>query len=665
MPLRKRLLIFPLATQDESPSADARVVCRAMPVVFERTLGSLPGLDCVLQHLMIGNSRDTAGPTTILLSSMWTLEEALSLPLPDDADGTHLLQGALRWNSSKRRLTLQLIDIEQRAIAFDETIEGTPNAFIQSFYDLIARLSHVVSPPPTGLTRSISAPTRDPEAFDWYLLGHGHALACRMRPTAEAVTSATESFVRALELDSTLGDAADQLNSLATWALLERGLAQEEAEAALERGLAAAPDAAVLRSGLGMWRAMKGDIDGGQRLLEQYVTAVPTGSASSRSQSMLAMLYRRQGRSRDAAAMLEKAVAADRENATAWQELAAAHLEAGREHEGERCLRRALEIEPERAQALAQLGMLLWRRGDHERGRIVMRRAVDAPDADGDIFASFVNAALADGQVEAADEIATRWAEEHPGQPAAWLALAAVRQAAGDMEGARFAIDRVFDSEPTNTHRIAAQLFRLRLDDPEAHEELQRLIATGPESGNPPISAAARARRLEILAETHPDTAAIWAALFEALAEDERWADAAAAHRRSLQLLEPTAESYSTLAALHLRAEDHAEALAIVRKALSLSPDFAPAWELQGMALAALRKPEEAIASWERALSIDPTRRAARSALGLMRKALEARRAQARASTAPQPAWYMPHALQARAAAAAGTLARWWRSLRK
>lgn len=665
MPLRKRLLIFPLATQDETPSADARVVCRAMPVVFERTLGSLPGVECLLQHLMIGNSRDTAGPTTILLSNMWTLEEALSLPLPEDADGTHLLQGALRWNNTERRLTLQLIDIEARAIAFDETIEGTPNAFVQSFYDLIARLSHIVSPPPAGLTRSLNAPTKDPEAFDWYLLGQGHALACRMRPTAEAITSATESFVRALELDSAMGDAADQLNSLATWALLERGLAQEEAEAALERGMAAAPNAAVLRGGLGMWRAMKGDIDGGQRLLEQYVTAVPTGSASSRSQSMLAMLYRRQGRAKDATAMLEKAVAADRENATAWQELAGAKLEAGREQEAERCLRRALEIEPERAQALAQLGMMLWRRGDHERGRIVMRRAVDAPDADGEIFASFVAAALADQQVEAADEIATRWAEEHPGQPAAWMALASVRQISGDEEGARFAIDKVFDCEPSNTHRIAAQLFRLRLDDPEAHEELQRLVATDEETQKPRVAAAERVRPLEILAESHPDTAAVWAALFEAFAEDERWAEAAAAHRRSLQLLEPTAESYSTLAALHLRAEDHAEAHSIVRKALSLQPGFAPAWELQGMVLAALRKPDEAMASWEKALSIDPTRRAAREAMALMRKAREARRAQARAAAAPAPPWYMPEGIQARALAAAGALARWWRTLRK
>ena len=102
-------------------------------------------------------------------------------------------------------------------------------------------------------------------------------------------------------------------------------------------------------------------------------------------------------------------------------------------------------------------------------------------------------------------------------------------------------------------------------------------------------------------------------AFFDGVAhlETQRWAEAEAALRRSLQHLPGRPSTLQNLALALLRQDRPAEALDALQPVLAAEPDSADAWAHQADALLALDRDDEAAASLARLLALAPERDAA------------------------------------------------------
>ncbi len=101
-------------------------------------------------------------------------------------------------------------------------------------------------------------------------------------------------------------------------------------------------------------------------------------------------------------------------------------------------------------------------------------------------------------------------------------------------------------------------------------------------------------------------------------------AEAAAIYRRILQLSPTHVESLHQLGILEAAAKNHAKAVSLLQQALSLRPDFAPALYSLGAVLHQIGRPEESLDCYRKALQARPDHAETLNALGLAHAALGA-----------------------------------------
>jgi Flp pilus assembly protein TadD len=146
---------------------------------------------------------------------------------------------------------------------------------------------------------------------------------------------------------------------------------------------------------------------------------------------------------------------AEPEDARVWNALGNAALELGDEAAAEERFLRALELDPDYSRPRVNLGVLLVQRGEHERAEAVLAEACARGPRNPVAHQNHGAVLLRLERWKQAAQAYGRATELAPGAVAAWRGLARARQALGQSQGARDAIERALTLDPRDARSRA------------------------------------------------------------------------------------------------------------------------------------------------------------------------------------------------------------------
>jgi adenylate cyclase len=277
----------------------------------------------------------------------------------------HVLEGSVRRDGERIRVTAQLIDGESGFHVWSETYDRELRG-VFAIQDEISR--HVVRELKVVLSRELegrlaSARPASLEAYECVLQGRAYM----HRPSEPATRdSAVQLFSRAIALDPGYAAAHAGLcrAHLARFHTSRSSDAFERARVAGERAIELDPSSAEARVALGALYLQSGRLDDALTALELAV-AIDPFSADARQ--ALAEVYARQNRSDDAIRAFHEAIDLQPGNWLAHQVLGGFLFSLGRFKEAEQEFQRVIDLTPDNAAAHANLGSVLYMAGDLER----------------------------------------------------------------------------------------------------------------------------------------------------------------------------------------------------------------------------------------------------------------------------------------------------------
>ena len=207
--------------------------------------------------------------------------------------------------------------------------------------------------------------------------------------------------------------------------------------------------------------------------------------------------------------------------------VAMALIDLGDKPAAEERLREAIALDPEYREPRFNLALMLAERNDMEEAERHFRRATEIDPDDLDARTRWGDALARLGRTDDAIEVLTAVLAVDAALPAAQLALGAARQAEGNVEAARKALNRVLEAAPGAPRERSEAHYRLAaLLEAEAAETIGRRPA-----GDDDAEAESHLR--EAL-ELDPDFAEAHVLLGRLLGQQERYAEAAGHFARAL-----------------------------------------------------------------------------------------------------------------------------------
>jgi Flp pilus assembly protein TadD len=377
---------------------------------------------------------------------------------------------------------------------------------------------------------------------------------------------------------------------------LEAGRAAEAREVLAPLAEADPADPAVLYNA-GRAALAEGDVAAGRRLLERSVAAVPLSPAGRE----LGLLLARQGDVVGAYRLLRPWSLRNPDDVEARVTAASLALQLERPGEAEELVA-ALPADDPAARLLR--GRARVARGDAAGAleQLVPLRAAHPPGLELEVTAALAEAHLLAGDAAGARGVL---ADKTVAHPRLAVLLARAQRAGGDLAGARATLAPFVERLPAE----AAAVGDPRIPAAVAAEQGLTLLAGGDRTGG--IELLRRATRL------YPADAAVWTAMADALAADGRQGEAASA-RAQAATLEAARQRHDAAAgngelgaeamqARRLLSEGRlADALALLEKAASASPQDVGVRMLHAQALLQAGRGAEALAAAEVAVQLRP-----------------------------------------------------------
>jgi protein O-GlcNAc transferase len=296
------------------------------------------------------------------------------------------------------------------------------------------------------------------------------------------------------------------------------------------------------------------------------------------------------GRVKEAAVLYKQVVAIDPNHAAALHHLGVIAHAAGHHADAGRIISRVLALRPDWAHAHVNLGLVLHATGRHEAAIDSYRRAIELSPKMAQAHNNLGNALQAVGRLDEAIESYRRALEGDPKYAPAYGNLGNTLREAGR------------HAEAVEAH---ARAVALRPRDAKSHFNYGlSLSALGRWA-----EAAAAHRRATSLDPKVGDPAAFAAAMTEGQerAAAGRPVDAAAAYRRAAGMRPDSPAVWHNLAVVLLDAGDPDSAIGAAERGLALSPDDVGTLSNRGGALKWTGRIAESIASYRRAVEVDPT----------------------------------------------------------
>ena len=269
----------------------------------------------------------------------------------------------------------------------------------------------------------------------------------------------------------------------------------------------------------------------------------------------LGAAFKQMGRSMDALAPMQKAVALSPGDTNAHGNLGATFQDLGRLDDAEMSLRRALQINPDNAQALSNLGVTLQAQGRLNEAEASIRQALEIKPDFAEAQNNLGNALKGLGRLNEAEDSYRRTLQINPNYGEAHYNLGLTLHELGRLDEAEASYRRALQINPNNT---------------TTHNNLGITLQA---QGRLDKAEASYRRALQI----NPDYTDAHSNLGATLIAMGRLDDAEASYRRALQINPDYAQAHSNLG---VALQDQCrldEAAASYRRALEIKPDFADA----------------------------------------------------------------------------------------
>jgi TolB-like protein/Tfp pilus assembly protein PilF len=299
-----------------------------------------------------------------------------NLPITEIATAlgvAHVLEGSVRSDGDRIRVTAQLISAEDGYHLWSETYDG-PAGDVFGIQEAIAReIVAALKPELLGGWPEIPEPL--PQAHVLFLQG----LYLQRQGNPDAMLRAEEFFRRAVELDPDYAAAwvalGTTLANQAAHGVKPWDEGHEMAREAVQRALESDPDNGAAHGQLAwLAHAYDGDLRAAARHAERALELAPTDVALIGN---AAVLLQSLGRLDDAIALHEYGLAREPLDPVAWYNAALAYYFAHRLDDAERHLRRLLELSPEYAGARYRLGTILLIQGKAEAALATFEQEAD------------------------------------------------------------------------------------------------------------------------------------------------------------------------------------------------------------------------------------------------------------------------------------------------
>ncbi len=327
---------------------------------------------------------------------------------------------------------------------------------------------------------------------------------------------------------------------------------------------------------------------------------------------------RRRGDLAAAERLYRQVLAAEPNQAAAWNSLGATLGPQGRLDEAFDCFERALRLQPDVAEGHANLAAVAYHQKNWDEAAVRWRRAVELKP---DYVECFVNMATLANHRQEWDEAARCWQcvvelQAENVDAHTHLATLAVRQ--NRLEDAAVCYRRVLELRPgyaevhNNLGAVLKQLGRLD----EAAVCWRQAIELNPrlaEAHNNLGAVAELTDRLESAADSYRRAATIKPDFVEAhnnlgavLEKLDQWDGAAASLRRAVELQPGFVQAWRNLGAVLSNQDRLSEADACYRRAVELEPDSAQNYNGWAVVLRMQERLDEAAACVRRALELQP-----------------------------------------------------------
>lgn len=362
----------------------------------------------------------------------------------------------------------------------------------------------------------------------------------------------------------------------------------DDAAKSLETGVSAAAPGAAKAEALAALSSFDLRVGTGKDAVAHAREAI----AAQPGAAALAALARAQVRIQDPPGALQsadKALAADANSALAHEARAEALLALGRKDEAVAGYRKALELDSKLNRARIGLAAALSAAGKHAEAVAEARKATAADEKSAEAFATLGLALLAENPNNWAGAIAEaqQGAFLNPKSVAAQMAVAQVFEAAGNLDQAAAAYERVAQQDP-GLFWVRLRILNMKFPVARLQQKYREAKDKGGNGG------------LDLSRQI--------------LAADEGY--------RTLQQLvteQPrNGDLHYQIGLYRLYVEDYKGAAEALQKATELSPTIAQAWAYLGTASQYLGRTPEAVAAYKKAVELEPNNIAYRSTYGLL-----------------------------------------------
>lgn len=324
-----------------------------------------------------------------------------------------VLEGSVRRNAGRVRITAQLIDADSGYHAWSETYERASEDLFALQDDVTAAIAQELERRITGVGGSTATDTgtRDPEALELYLRGRQ---AWRQRSPA-TLTEAEALFKQAVERDP---DYAQAWSGLADAFLLQGDYGLRP----VHEAIALAEPAAV-----------------------RAVTLNPTLGEAWAS---IGLLRSTAGQPGPAQRSLEEAIRLDPRNEMARMWLAGVMGDQGQITEQRRVLEQALELNPLEPVINVNLAALMSASGEADAARSLLERVLAITPNDPLLLRSLANIETQSGRLDRALEFARRAHRSDPTAPSTVSTLVQALAALDAWDDAQSLVDAMPDDSP-------------------------------------------------------------------------------------------------------------------------------------------------------------------------------------------------------------------------
>jgi TolB-like protein/Flp pilus assembly protein TadD len=286
----------------------------------------------------------------------------------------YVLEGSVRKQGEKIRVTAQLIDARTNFHRWSETYERRQHDIFAIQDDIARKVVNSLQLMLSSQSENILAQrgTENIDAFEAYLQGRNFL---RQPVSDETLDSAEQFFRRALQIDPRYADAhAGLCNTyLERYEQTSDIDAFEQAELACNRVLTLSPRAPAVLIALGRLYRLSGQYE---RAEQNYRGAIEIDSGAAEAYDGLASTYENQNLIPQARQAHQQAIDIQPGFWRGYMSMGSFLFRTGRSEEAIDFMRTAVELSPGNPRALNSLGTVLYMTGDFEDARTIWYRSL-------------------------------------------------------------------------------------------------------------------------------------------------------------------------------------------------------------------------------------------------------------------------------------------------